>query len=175
MIAPTVPQYCANHPAVETSLRCNQCEKPICAKCAVRTPTGYRCRECVKGRQKLFVTSVWYDFPLAFLTAAVLSGLACVLAGLISSLAGFFAWFIILAAAPTSGMLIAEAVRFVTRRRRGRSLFLTAAAAVVLGGLPVLVVNLFLFNVFGAIFQGIYLLIATPLVYTRLSGIQLTK
>ena len=43
MINLNAPTYCANHPGVETSLRCNKCGKPICAKCAVRTPTGYRC------------------------------------------------------------------------------------------------------------------------------------
>ncbi len=33
-----------------------------------------------------------------------------------------------------AGSLIAEAVRFVIRKRRGRSLFITAAAGVVFGG-----------------------------------------
>ncbi len=50
----STPTYCANHPGVETSLRCNKCGKPICAKCAVRTPTGYRCKECVRGQLKDF-------------------------------------------------------------------------------------------------------------------------
>ena len=43
MIDLNAPTYCANHPTVETTLRCNKCGKPICAKCAIRTPTGYRC------------------------------------------------------------------------------------------------------------------------------------
>jgi len=66
--APT-PIYCANHPQVETSLRCNRCGKPICPKCAVSTPTGYRCRECVRGQQKVFETAEWYDYPLAVVIA----------------------------------------------------------------------------------------------------------
>ena len=49
--------YCYVHPTRETSLRCNNCDRPICAACAVRTPTGYRCRECVKRQQKVFDTS----------------------------------------------------------------------------------------------------------------------
>jgi hypothetical protein len=57
--------YCANHPGVPTTLRCNRCEKPICIKCAVLTPTGYRCRECVRGQQKVYETAQWRDFPLA--------------------------------------------------------------------------------------------------------------
>ncbi len=79
MTEPSTPVYCANHPGVETSLRCNHCGKPICAKCAVRTPTGYRCRECVRSQQKLFETAVPLDFVLGFFTAAILSFLASLL------------------------------------------------------------------------------------------------
>ena len=175
MIDPTLPVTCANHPTVETSLRCNQCEKPICARCAVRTPTGYRCKECVKGQQKVFVTAVWYDYLLGFVTAGVLSGVASALVGLISGIAGLFAWFIMFAAASAAGVAIAEAVRFVTRKHRSRPLFLTVAAGVVLGALPVLLVAFLTGSIFSGIFVIVYLVIATPVVYTRLSGIQLTK
>ena len=65
--------YCANHPTVETTLRCNRCEKPICTKCAVLTPTGYRCKECVRGQQKLFETAQWYDYVIVFIVVGVLS------------------------------------------------------------------------------------------------------
>ncbi len=172
---PTVTTFCANHPSVETSLRCNKCGKPICAKCAVRTPTGYRCKECVRGQQKIFETAAWVDYALGFASAGILSFLASLLVGLISGIAGFFAWFIIAAAAPTVGIGIAEAVRFVTRRHRSKPLFFTVAAAVVLGALPSILINLFAFNPFGLIFQAIYLVVATPIVFTRLSGIQLTR
>jgi hypothetical protein len=175
MINTASPTYCANHPGMETSLRCNKCGKPICAKCAVRTPTGYRCKECVRGQQKLFHTARWYDYALGIVTAGVLSFLASLLVGLISGIAGFFAWIIIIVATPTAGMVIAEVVRLVTRKHRARSLFITVVVAVVLGGLPAIVLNLVSFNLFGLIFQGIFLFIATPIVYTRLSGIQLTR
>lgn len=66
MIDGSAPTYCANHPGVETSLRCNKCGKPICARCAIRTPTGYRCKECVRGQQKIFETAEWYDYALGF-------------------------------------------------------------------------------------------------------------
>jgi hypothetical protein len=171
----SAPMTCANHPGVETSLRCNKCGKPICAKCAVRTPTGYRCKECVRGQQRVFVTAVWSDYLLGFATAGVLSFLASLLVGLISGLAGIFSWFLVIAAAPTAGLVIAEAVRVVTRRHRSRELFLTVAAAVVLGGLPALIINLFVFNLYGLIFQIIFLVITTPIVYARQSGIQLTR
>jgi hypothetical protein len=65
--------YCANHPQTETTLRCNRCEKPICTKCAVLTPTGYRCKECVKSQQKTFDTAQLIDYPLAFIVAGGLA------------------------------------------------------------------------------------------------------
>jgi hypothetical protein len=169
------PTYCANHPDVETSLRCNKCGKPICAKCAIRTPTGYRCKECVRGQQKIFETAHWVDFALGFLAAGILSFLASLLVGLISGIAGIFAWLIIVAVSPTAGMGIAEAIRFVTRKHRSRSLFITVVIAVILGGLPAIIFNLVAFNIFGLIFQAIFLFVATPIIYTRMAGIQLSR
>jgi hypothetical protein len=174
MIDSTIPTYCANHPGVETSLRCNKCGKPICAKCAVRTPTGYRCKECVRGQMKTFDTAKWYDYLLGFGAALILGFLASLLARVVSGLS-FIGWILIVVGAPTAGMVIAEGVRLVTRKHRSRPLFITIAAAVVLGALPIIILNLISFNLFGLIFQGIYLFIATPVVYTRLAGIQLSR
>ena len=62
----TTPKLnCYNHPQRETMLRCNRCERPICSECAVLTPTGYRCKECIRGQQKTFDTSRPLDLPLA--------------------------------------------------------------------------------------------------------------
>lgn len=166
--------YCYVHPNRETSLRCNNCNRPICAACAVRTPTGYRCRECVKGQQKVFNTSEWYDYVSGFVVAALLSALAAFLVTFIGGI-GFFGWIIILAGAPTIGVVIAEGVRAVTRRRRSRPLFLTVAAGVVIGALPVILFQVLSLNLFGILFQVIYLVIAVPVVYSRLSGIQLFR
>jgi hypothetical protein len=159
---------------VETSLRCNKCGKPICANCAVRTPTGYRCKECVRGQLKIFDTARWYDYLLGSAIAAILGFLASLLATLVSRV-GFIGWILIIIGAPTAGMIIAEGVRLVTRKHRSRPLFITIAAAVVIGALPVILFQLFTGSLFSLIFQGIYLFIATPIVYTRLSGIQLNR
>lgn len=174
MIDSPAPVYCANHPGVETSLRCNNCGKPICAKCAIHTPTGYRCAECVRGQQKIFNTAVWYDYLLGIVTAGILGFLASLLASLVSGLS-FIGWILIVVGAPTAGVLIAEGVRRVTRKHRSRALFITIAAAVVVGALPVILIQLLHGNFFSLIFQGIYLFIAIPVVYTRLSGIQLRR
>ena len=174
MIESSTPTYCANHPGVETSLRCNKCGKPICAKCAIRMPTGYRCKECVRGQLKIFDTARWYDYMLGSTVAGILGFLASLLATLISRM-GFIGWILIVIGAPTAGMIIAEGVRLVTRKHRSRALFITIAAAVVLGALPVILIQLFTGNIFNLIFQGIFLFIAIPIVYTRLSGIQLNR
>jgi hypothetical protein len=132
------------------------------------------CKDCVRERKKAFDTAEWFDYVLAFLVAGILSGAAAFLVTLIGGI-GFFGWFLIAAGAPTAGVAIAEGVRAVTRKRRSRNLFITAAAGVVVGALPVILFQLFIFNIFGILFQVIYLAIAVPLVYTRLSGIQLFR
>jgi hypothetical protein len=167
--------YCANHPTVETVLRCNRCEKPICIKCAIKTPTGYRCKECVKSQMKIFDTAEWYDYPLGFIVAAFLSLVASFLMSLLGSIGGFFGWLIVFAAGPTAGIIIAEATRTVIRRHRSRPLFMTIMVAVVLGALPAIVGQLATSNLFGLAFPVIYLVLAVPTVYSRLSGIQFFK
>jgi hypothetical protein len=165
--------YCYNHPNVETSLRCNNCEKPICPKCAVLTPTGYRCKECVHNQQKKFDTSQWYDYPLAIVMGGVLSFLG----SQVVSYVGFFTIFL----APIAGLIIAEAVRFVIRRRRSRNLFLATAIAIAVGSLPpLLTIILSGLLGFGSIFallpllwQGLYTFTVTSTAYYRLRGINI--
>jgi hypothetical protein len=165
---------CANHPGVETSLRCRRCEKYICPKCATRTPTGYICKECSRAQQKAFETAEWYDPIVGFVVAALLSGLGSFLISLIGNI-GFFGWILVSAAAPTAGVVIAEGLRLVTRRRRSALLFKVILVGIILGALPVGLFQIFTFNIFGIIFQAIYLLVSAPTAYYRLSGIQLFK
>ena len=162
--------YCANHPNTETLLRCNRCEKPICVKCAVQTPTGYRCKECVRGQQKTFETAVWYDLPLAFVVAVVLSFLGSLIAVRLS----FFVLFI----APIAGTIIAEAARVITKRRRSQRLFQLVAIGALVGSLPIPLMNLasiFFFstglNIFGLIWSGVYAAMVTSTAYYRIRGI----
>jgi hypothetical protein len=122
---------CYRHANRETTLRCNRCERPICAQCAVLTPVGYRCPECVKGQQKVFDNSSAIDFPLA----AVVSFLAVGLATAVLDFLGFWGLFV----APVIGGGIAELVRWAVRRRR--SLRLPWAA--VGGGVAGVLVYLF--------------------------------
>jgi hypothetical protein len=177
----TNPQYCYKHPSVETGLRCNRCERPICSRCAIHTETGYRCKECIREQQKIFDTATWLDFPVAIGLAILLSALG----SLVTNFLGFFIIFL----APVVGIAISEAVRIVLHHRRNRTLFKLVGAAVLLGGLlpaiPTLWQTIAVLTVSGSslAYAGTYLLsLLWPVVYAilaasscyyRMSGIQL--
>jgi len=173
--SPIEKTYCYNHPQRETVLRCNRCERPMCTSCAVLTPTGYRCKECVRGQQKKFETARWWDYPLAVLVAGGLG----VVGSFISNLLGWFILFL----APVAGMIIAEAVRLVIRRRRGRFLPLAAALATLAGTLfsPVyLAIFTFLASfttglgsLIGLLWPALFGILCASTVFYRLKGIRL--
>ncbi len=124
---------CANHPDRETMLRCNRCDKPICYSCAVRTPVGYRCRECVQQQQAVYYNENTLDPLIAGLIGFALGAVF----GLLSY--GFLrilGWFSIIGAifiGPAVGGLIAGVVRRGVGKRRGRYLKYIAAGACVAG------------------------------------------
>jgi len=157
--------YCANHPDVETTLRCNKCEKPICTKCAVLTPTGYRCKECIRGQQKIFDTAAWMDYPIIFVVVAILAYLG----SLIAVRLGFF----VILLAPAAGTVFAEIARYVTRRRRSKRLYILAAIAAVLGCIPLILQFVFRFNLLAMVWDLVYVVLMTSALYTRLAGIKI--
>jgi hypothetical protein len=164
--------YCANHPTVETTLRCNRCEKPICSRCAVLTPTGYRCKECVRGQQRQFDTATWLDYPLTI----AIAGLLAYIGSQIVPVLGFFTIFL----APIAGVIIAEAIRMVIRKRRSKRLFLTATIAAGVGSAPpllMILIGMLAGGGFGVllalVWQGVYTFTVISTVYYRLSGIRL--
>jgi len=172
MTEETPKLYCYNHPQTETLLRCNNCERPICNACAVLTPTGYRCKECVRGQQKKFETAHTIDYFVAIIIAAGLSYVGSLLVPIM----GFFIIFI----GPIAGIIIAEAVRMATGRRRSKVLFQLTAGAAALGSLPLLL-GRFLpllmgggaYSILGLVWQGVYTFLVVTTVYYRLSGIQI--
>jgi len=174
----TTKLFCSRHPNRETLLRCNRCEKPICSECAVLTPTGYRCVDCVRSQQKSFETAQWYDYPLSMGIAGVLSFIGSYLV----SLLGFFTIFV----APIVGVVIAEAVRMVLRRRRSPRLFRWVTVAAVVGSLPILLTTLlgviFRMQVSDAavitgllplVWRVLYTFLVASSLYYRLTGIRI--
>ncbi len=166
---------CYYHPNIETSLRCSTCEKPICPKCAILTPTGYRCKDCVRGQQKAFETALWYDYLTSSLIALVLSFIG---SQFIPRL-----WFFAIILSPIAGTIIAEACRAVVQKRRSKRLYQTIAVATALGSLPYLLLtfvaslNALASGSFGGLIslalQALYTFLVTSAAYYRLSGIQL--
>lgn len=159
--------FCSWHPARETTLRCNRCGKPMCASCAILTPVGYRCKECVRGQQAKFETAEWYDYAIGIAIGLVSSGLAAFLLGVLLGFirGGFIGWIIAFAAAPAIGGGIAELVRRGLRGRRGRYLAHAVVAAIVIGGLPSLL--------FTGLIGILYLVLAPSAAYSRLRGISI--
>ena len=105
--------YCTIHPDRETTLRCNKCGRPMCVKCAVSTPVGYRCRECVRGIQAGYYKATNNDYIVIF---AACAGLTLV-AGAIASAINLGILFTLILAIPIGGGIGELALRITSRRR----------------------------------------------------------
>lgn len=171
------PMYCVNHPNVETYLRCNKCGRPICTKCAVGTPVGYRCRDCVNAQQQVFYAGFRPTHYLV--TVAVALPLAMIAGWLVPSLG----WYAIILG-PLAGGGIAEAVRWAIRHRRGPYTWLVVCGCLVVGVLPWLLLSLLFLagsvtvlggtggaiagGLMGLVWDVVYLVTATGAAYARL-------
>jgi hypothetical protein len=102
----------------------------MCVECAVQTPVGYRCRECVRGIQSGYYKATQNDYVLIFAVCAGLTGVAAA----IFSAINLGLLFTLILALPIGGV-IAEAGLRLTSRRRGRQSANIAAAGAVIGGL----------------------------------------
>ena len=152
--------YCANHPRVETMLRCNRCGKPICTNCAVQTPVGYRCKQCVGQQQAVFYSGGVVDYVIGGVIALVLGAIASYIVVLLGL------WFFALILGPTIGIGIAEAVRFAVRRRRSRYLWAVVGGGLVVGALPALL--LALGSLWSLLSLGLFLVLAVGAASARL-------
>lgn len=122
---PEVPLYCANHPDTETYLRCGKCEKPICARCRVSTPVGFRCYECANV-QVLPIYAVSTDvYVRAGLAGFVVAAITGVLMGLFPA---FEFW-----AALLMGIAVSESVARAANQKRGPGLRTIALLSIVFG------------------------------------------
>lgn len=122
--------YCAVHPERDTGLRCNRCDRYMCIDCAVRTPIGYTCRECVRGHENRFYQGTMLDYALVAAVSATGGALTMFLTSLVGG-------FLILAfiVAPAIGGTAAQIALQLTGRRRGRQSGLVSAGALLAGGL----------------------------------------
>jgi len=161
--------YCYRHPDVETGLRCNRCNKPICPKCAKRTPVGFRCPDCIREQEDKYYSGNKGDYVIATVVALPLSLIA---AGLFTTIfRGFFIlWLIFIGifVVPAIAGFIAEAVRWAVRKRRSRYLGHVVAASLILGTAPFLLSGLLSDSLFGLIAPGMFLFLGVTTVLARL-------
>jgi hypothetical protein len=170
--------FCYLHPKRETLLRCNKCERPICTQCAVLTPTGYRCKECIRSQQKSFETAQNSDLIIAPILAAIVA----MLGSFFSLFLGFFTIFL----APFIGLAIVEVSRLVTQKRRSVLLTRLITGAALLGSLPLLIISvlrllsfiqmgagLSLVGLLPLFWQAAYTFLVSSSVYYRLAGIRI--
>ena len=122
-------RYCPRHPSVETGLACGRCETPICPRCAVFTDVGARCPDCAPRR-----TLPQFEIGPLILGRAVLASViaGAVLGGLWGLLLpGGFGFFMIFLGIGL-GYGVGESVSWITNRKSGTALQVTAALGVAL-------------------------------------------
>jgi len=169
----TETTFCYLHPTRETSLRCKNCDRYICSSCAIGTPTGYMCKECINQRKKKFDTAVWYDYLIGFGITFILSLIASILVGIVASFIGFFIFFLAAIIGRGAGVFISNITLRAINKRRSKTLFYACATGVVLGAIPIAIWMFIFGNWFAGLAIVLYIFIVTPTVYSRVSGIQL--
>jgi hypothetical protein len=159
---------CYRHPATETGLRCNKCNKYICPKCAVRTPVGFRCPDCIREQEDKYYSGGNADYVIAAVIAFPLSLIIAALFTFILGGIGFFSFIIGLIVAPIAAGFIAEAVRWGVRRRRSRYLRHVVIGCLMAGIAPFVLLFLLTGNLFGLIIPAILLVAGSATITARL-------
>lgn len=163
---------CYRHPDRMTSLRCYNCQKPICISCANKTPVGYMCPTCVREAEDAFFNNKATDYLIAALVSFPISLLAGFI--LVNFNFGFFFFLIIFFVSGAIGSFIGRITKRAIGNRRGRYLPGLVVAMMVLGvlipALPILlaVVTGNLGALVALIGPGIYLLVASSAAYWQM-------
>lgn len=162
------PAFCYRHPDVETSLRCNRCGKPICVRCAVRTPVGFRCPDCIREQENKYYSGTNVDYIIG---AVVSFPLSLIAAGLVTTILGRFGFFMLIIAffvIPIIVGFIAEAVRWAVQKRRSRYLRHVVVGSLIAGAVPFLLFGLFAGGIWGAILPGMFIFLGAATISARL-------
>lgn len=166
-----------NSDAEEVVLRCNHCNRPIRPEEAVHTPTGYRCKDCIKSQQRIFDTTTSLDLVLGAVVAIIFSLIG-------SFLVPALGWLSLLVA-PSVGYMINNATRLVVHRRRSDALNKVLLWGAILGALPAFVVGLIaqlavpgllstnLAGLIPLLWQAVYIVLVAGFTYSNARGIRL--
>ena len=159
---------CYRHPNRPTSLRCYNCGKPICSSCAVKTPVGYSCPDCIREKEDVFFNARTLDYVIAPAIGLVLSLVAGYLVSRFALGGGFFTYFIMLFVGGIAGRFIGQLSKQAIGRRRGRYLPQVMVAMLILGTLVWLLPYLLLGGLSSLILfigPGIFLFVAGGALY----------
>ena len=158
---------CYRHPNRPTSLRCYTCGKPICTQCAVKTPVGYRCPDCVRDLENTFFEATLRDYVLV---TAVLFPISLIIGIIVTYFIGrsFFLLFFMFAIGGAIGSAIGRVGHRVAGRRRGRYMPIIAATCIVLGVLLPAAFVLLTQGRLPGLAAGIYLFVATSAAYYQM-------
>ncbi len=159
---------CYRHPNRPTSLRCYNCGKPICSSCAVKTPVGYSCPDCIREKEDVFFNARPLDYIIAPAIGLVLSLIAGYLVSRFALGGGFFTYFIMLFVGGVAGRFIGQLSQQAIGRRRGRYLPQVMVAMLILGTAVWLVPYLLLgglSSLFLFLGPGIFLFVAGGALY----------
>ncbi|MCA9898205.1 MAG: hypothetical protein KC433_08430 [Anaerolineales bacterium] len=154
---------CYRHSNRSTSLRCYNCGKPICSSCAIKTPVGYSCPDCIREKEDVFFNIKPLDYLVAPAIGLVLS---LVIGYLVVRFMTGLGWLTIIGAifgGGLAGRFVGQLTKGAIGRRRGRYLPHVMVVMLVLGTavwlLPILIFNGFA-SLFAFIGPGIFLFVA---------------
>ena len=82
--------FCYRHPDRETYVRCGRCDQPICTRCAMQGPVGFRCKQCGTLKNDPLATFTPTQLVLGFGVAAG----GGIVIGLIGGYIGWFSIFV---------------------------------------------------------------------------------
>ena len=121
---------CARHPGVQTALRCQRCETPICPKCLIQSPVGAKCKDCAR----VMKSPIYSLKPTQFARAAGAAVVGGVVTGLIWALVlgpvrvGFLSIFI----GAGLGYLFTRLLEVASGRKRGAVMVTLAAVGILI-------------------------------------------
>lgn len=164
---------CYRHPDRSTSLRCYNCNRPICISCANKTPVGYICPECQRESEDAFYNNKPTDYLIAALVSLPISLVAGYL--MVNFFSGGFLFFILIFfISGAVGSFIGRITKRAIGGRRGRYLPALVVAMMIIGvlipALPILLAVLtgnvgVMLRLLG---PGIYLFVAASAAYWQM-------
>lgn len=153
MTAVSTLTTCARHPEVETALRCQSCDTPICPRCLVQSPVGAKCPACAKVVKSPIYTLNSSQF-LRAAGAAIGGGIAMGLVWtfvLLPFTVGFFSIFV----GAGLGYVFTRLLEWASGHKRGPVMVWLAVLGIVIAWSMTTVVLPFQVALYGLVAVGV--------------------